>query len=69
MDDMLFFSIMELQFTLSSRYMKVIHLYNLPFYSEYFKRKGAINACSFSQVSLSTSGIEHAKEGVDDRLL
>jgi hypothetical protein len=57
---MLFFSVMELRFTLNSRHMLVIQLYNLPFCGEYFKWKGIINACSFSQVSLQTLAIKHS---------
>lgn len=49
--------------------MRVIQLYNLPFCSENFKRRGIINACSLAQVRFQALDIEHPKEIFDDRLL
>ena len=69
MDDMVFFSAIELRFILGGRHMIVIQLYNLPFCCLNFKRTGIINAGSLKQFSLQVSGAQQPMEVFDDRLL
>jgi len=47
--------------------MRVIQMYNLPFRSKNYKKKGIINTCSLAQVGLQTLGIEHPMKIFDDR--